>query len=163
MLKPLANAVLFQCGWFACVLGGDSPWLLVGVAVLAVHLLWISSWSEEGQVILAVTLLGTVVDTALRALGVFHFSLPGPLAPLWLILLWALLATTLRHCLAWSAQPWWRASLLGAVGGPLSYYAGSQLAGVSFGYGTLSTVIGLALLWGMIFPLLHWVARQLSH
>jgi hypothetical protein len=29
MLKPLANAVLFQCGWFACVLGGDSLWLLV--------------------------------------------------------------------------------------------------------------------------------------
>lgn len=30
MLKNLANAVLFQCGWFACVLGGDSLWLLVG-------------------------------------------------------------------------------------------------------------------------------------
>ncbi|MDF3201383.1 DUF2878 domain-containing protein [Pseudomonas sp. 1912-s] len=163
MLKPLANAVLFQCGWFACVLGGDSLWLLVGVAVLAVHLLWISSWSEEGQVILAVTLLGTVIDTALRAFGVFHFSLPGPWAPVWLILLWALLATTLRHCLAWSAQPWWRASLLGAVGGPLSYYAGSQLAGVSFGYGTVATLLGLALIWGMIFPLLHWVARQLAH
>ncbi|NWE43635.1 DUF2878 domain-containing protein [Pseudomonas yamanorum] len=163
MLKPLANAVLFQCGWFACVLGGNSLWLLVGVAVLAVHLLWISSWSEEGQVILAVTLLGTVIDTALRGFGVFHFSMPGPLAPLWLILLWALLATTLRHCLAWSAQPWWRASLLGAVGGPLSYYAGSQLAGVSFGYGTVATILGLALLWGMIFPLLHWVARQLAH
>ena len=163
MLKPLANAVLFQCGWFACVLGGDSLWLLVGVAVLAVHLLWISSWSEEGQVILAVTLLGTVIDTALRAFGVFHFSLPGPLVPVWLILLWALLATTLRHCLAWSAQPWWRASLLGAVGGPLSYYAGSQLAGVSFGYGTVATLLGLALLWGMIFPWLHWVARQLAH
>gem|GEM_PF-6295567 len=53
--------------------------------------------------------------------------------------------------------------LVGAVGGPLSYYAGSQLAGVSFGYGTVPTVIGLALLWGMIFPLLHWVARQLAH
>ena len=104
-----------------------------------------------------------MIDTVLRAFGVFHFSLPGLLAPLWLILLWALLATTLRHCLAWSAQPWWRASLLGAVGGPLSYYAGSQLAGVSFGYGTVPTVIGLALLWGMIFPLVHWVARQLAH
>ncbi|PRW82883.1 DUF2878 domain-containing protein, partial [Pseudomonas fragi] len=29
MLKTLANAVLFQCGWFACVLGGDSAWLFV--------------------------------------------------------------------------------------------------------------------------------------
>ncbi len=163
MLKPLANAVLFQCGWFACVLGGNSRWLLVAVAAIAVHLLWISSWSREGQVILAVTLLGTVIDTSLRTFGVFHFSMPGPLIPLWLIVLWALLATTLRHYLAWSARPWWRASLLGAVGGPLSYYAGSQLAGVSFGYGTMPTVIGLALLWALLFPVLHWVARQLEH
>jgi len=163
MLKRLANAVLFQCGWFACVLGGDSRWLLVAVAALAVHLLWISSWSREGQVILAVTLLGTLIDTSLRSFGVFHFSLPGPLIPLWLMVLWALLATTLRHCLAWSARPWWRASLLGAVGGPLSYYAGSQLAGVSFGYGTAPTVIGLSLLWGLLFPVLHWVARELGH
>ncbi|MFL1551066.1 DUF2878 domain-containing protein [Pseudomonas sp. D47] len=163
MLKPLANAVLFQCSWFACVLGGDSRWLLVAAAVLAIHLLWISSWSAEGQVILAVTLLGTVVDTSLRTFGVFHFSVPGPLIPFWLMLLWALLATTLRHCLAWSAQPWWRASVLGAVGGPVSYYAGSQLAGVSFGYGTVPTMIGLALLWALLFPMLHWIARQLGH
>ncbi|WP_456026684.1 DUF2878 domain-containing protein [Pseudomonas capeferrum] len=163
MLKSLANAVLFQCGWFACVLGGDSEWLLVVGAVLTIHLLWISSWSREGQVILAVTLFGTVVDTALRTFGVFHFSFPGPLIPFWLVLLWALLATTLRHCLAWSAQPWWRASVLGAVGGPLSYYAGSQLAGVSFGYGTAPTLIGLALLWALVFPVLHWIARQLGH
>jgi len=163
VLKSLANAVLFQCGWFACVLGGDSEWLLVVGAVLAIHLLWISSWSREGQVILAVTLFGTVVDTALRTFGVFHFSFPGPLIPFWLVLLWALLATTLRHCLAWSAQPWWRASVLGAVGGPLSYYAGSQLAGVSFGYGTVPTLVGLALLWALVFPVLHWIARQLGH
>nr|WP_277933503.1 MULTISPECIES: DUF2878 domain-containing protein [unclassified Pseudomonas] len=163
VLKSLANAVLFQCGWFACVLGGDSEWLLVVGAVLAIHLLWISSWSREGQVILAVTLFGTVVDTALRTFGVFHFSFPGPLIPFWLVLLWALLASTLRHCLAWSAQPWWRASVLGAVGGPLSYYAGSQLAGVSFGYGTAPTLIGLALLWALVFPVLHWIARQLGH
>jgi hypothetical protein len=163
MLKPLVSAALFQCGWFACVLGGDSGWLLVAVAALAVHLLWISSWRQEGQVLLAVTLLGTVIDTALRTFGVLHFSLPGPLIPLWLVVLWALLATTLCHCLKWSAQPWWRASVLGAVGGPLSYYAGSQLAGVSFGYGTTPTVIGLALLWAVVFPLLHWIAGQLRH
>nr|WP_283101132.1 DUF2878 domain-containing protein [Pseudomonas sp. MWU13-2517] len=159
----MANAALFQCGWFACVLGGDSRWLLVGAAVLAIHLLWISSWSQEGQAILAVALLGIVIDTFLRTFGVFHFVYPGPLIPFWLMLLWALLATTLRHCLAWSAQPWWRASLLGAIGGPLSYYAGSQLAGVRFGYGTPLTLIGLALLWAALLPTLHWIARQLEH
>ena len=163
MLKTLANAALFQCGWFACVLGGDSLWLLVGLAVLAVHLLWISAWAEDGVLIISVMLVGTAVDTLLRAVGVFQFSEPGPLIPFWLMLLWALLATTLRHCLAWSAQPWWRASLLGAVGGPLSYYAGSQLAGVSFGYGTVPTMLGLGLLWAILFPVMHWIARQLGH
>ena len=54
-------------------------------------------------------------------------------------------------------------SLLGAVGGPLSYYAGSQLAGVSFGYATIPTLIGLALLWAMLFPLLHRIAQRLEH
>ena len=120
MLKSLANAALFQCGWFACVLGGDSPWLLAGLAVLLIHLLWISSLTDEGALIIGVTLAGTLLDTLLRTLGVFHFSEPGPLIPFWLMLLWALLGTTLRHCLAWSARPWWRAALLGAVGGPLS-------------------------------------------
>lgn len=160
MLKSLANAALFQCGWFACVLGGDSLWLLVGLAVLLVHLLWISSLTDEGALIIGVTLAGTLLDTLLRTLGVFHFSEPGPLIPFWLMLLWALLATTLRHCLAWSARPWWRAALLGAVGGPLSYYAGSQLAGVQFGYGLGSTMVGLAVLWAVVFPLLAAAATR---
>ncbi|MGY2291394.1 DUF2878 domain-containing protein [Pseudomonas sp. SDO528_S397] len=161
MLKQLANAALFQCGWFACVLGGDSAWLGVGVVILIIHLRGLGTWAEA-PLILAVTLVGTVIDTSLRTLGVFHFEGHGPLIPFWLVLLWALLATTLRHCLAWSARPWWRASLLGAVGGPLSYYAGSQLAGVSFGYATLPTLAGLAVLWAGVFVLLHGLARQLA-
>lgn len=163
MPKTLVNAALFQCGWFACVMGGNGPWLLVGLAALGVHLLWTTTVSQEGQALLAVTLLGTLIDTLLRTFGVFHFSQPGPLIPFWLILLWALLSTTLGHCLAWSARPWWRASLLGAIGGPLSYYAGSQLAGVSFGYGTTPSLIGLALLWALLFPVLHALVRQLAH
>ena len=159
MLKNLANAVLFQCGWFACVLGGDSLWLLVGVAALVIHLLWISSAAEDGVLIISVTLAGTLLDTLLRSLGVFHFSEPGPLIPFWLMLLWALLATTLHHCLAWSARPWWRAALLGAIGGPLSYYAGSQLAGVQFGFGLGPTMAGLAVIWAWVFVGLHRLAR----
>lgn len=160
MLKTLANAVLFQCGWFACVLGGDSLWLLVGLAVLGIHLLWISSWAQDGRLILGVTLLGTLVDTSLRTVGFFQFSEPGPLIPLWLVMLWALLATTLRHCLAWSTQSRWLAALLGAVGGPMSYFAGSQLAGVSFGYALWPSLVGLALLWALLFTLLATAAKK---
>ena len=159
MLERVANAVLFQVGWLACVIGGNSLWLLLALAVLVIHLGWISSWAAEGRLILSVVIVGTAVDSLLRAAGVFEFQDLSPLIPLWLMLLWALLATTLRHCLQWSARPWWRAAVLGAVGGPLSYYAGSQLAGVEFGFDVAPTLIGLALLWAVVFVGLHRLAR----
>ncbi|MGE8189347.1 DUF2878 domain-containing protein [Pseudomonas sp. NPDC086278] len=162
MLERLANAVLFQIGWFACVVGGSGLWLLVALAVLVIHLLWISRWADEGRLILSVVLLGTTVDSSLRWLGVFDFNDVAPLIPLWLMLLWALLATTLRHCLQWTATPWWLGSVLGAVGGPLSYYAGGQLAGVSFPYGQWPTLIGIGLLWALLFPTLHFMAQRLA-
>ncbi|MDM8194365.1 DUF2878 domain-containing protein [Pseudomonas koreensis] len=161
MRERVANALLFQLGWLACVLGGNSLWLLLALATLVIHLRWISSWAEEGRLILCVVIVGTAVDSVLRQLGVFRFADASPLIPLWLMLLWALLATTLRHCLAWSARPWWLASALGAVGGALSYYGGGRLAGVQFPYGEVSTLIVIGLLWAGLFPLLHLMARRL--
>ncbi|MBC3209688.1 DUF2878 domain-containing protein [Pseudomonas sp. SWRI111] len=162
MLERAANAVLFQLGWLACVLGGDSLWLLLALAVLVIHLRWIGSWAVEGRLILCVVIVGTAVDGVLRYLGVFRFEDASPLIPLWLMLLWALLATTLRHCLEWSARPWWLASGLGAVGGALSYYGGGRLAGVQFPYGEVATLIVIGLLWALLFPLLHVMARRLA-
>ncbi|WP_130928622.1 DUF2878 domain-containing protein [Pseudomonas sp. Sample_20] len=162
MRERIANAVLFQLGWLACVLGGNSLWLLLALAALVIHLRWISSWAAEGRLILCVVIVGTAVDSVLRYLDVFRFADASPLIPLWLMLLWALLATTLRHCLAWSARPWWLASGLGAVGGALSYYGGGRLAGVQFPYGDIPTLILIGLLWAALFPLLHLMARRLA-
>ncbi|WP_426140920.1 DUF2878 domain-containing protein [Pseudomonas sp. DWP3-1-2] len=161
MLKTIANAALFQAGWFACVLGGDSVWLLIPIGVLIVHLLWISSWAAEGKLLLWITGLGTVLDSVLLMMGLFDFDTGGPLIPVWLILLWAILATTLNHCLSWTASPWWRASLLGAIGGPMSYYAGSQLAGVQLPLGLWPSMLVLGVIWAVVFPLLQGLARYL--
>ncbi|PPS33972.1 hypothetical protein BVY12_15735 [Pseudomonas amygdali pv. morsprunorum] len=160
MLKSIANALLFQIGWFACVLGGNSYWLLIAVGVLAVHFLWTSSWAAEGQLILTVTLIGIVLDSALMTLGVFDFGSGGYLLPLWLAVLWAVLGTTLNHCLAWTAKPLWRAAVLGAIGGPMSYYAGSQLAQVHLPLGVWPGMLVLGLVWAGLFPLLQWLAAR---
>lgn len=159
MPRLIVNALFFQLGWFACVLGGDSPWLLVVAVALAVHLLWVSSWAREGKLLLSVFLLGSTVDSFLLHMGVFDFGEPRTLIPLWLALLWLLLATTLDHCLAWSARPWWRASLLGAIGGPLAYYAGARLGGVELPLGDVPTLVLLALIWAVLMPVLHGFAR----
>ncbi|MEE4183770.1 DUF2878 domain-containing protein [Pseudomonas viridiflava] len=160
MLKTIANALLFQAGWFACVLGSNSYWLLIAVGALLIHFLWVSSWAAEGRLVLLVTLVGTVLDSVLMTLGVFDFGTGGYLIPLWLILLWAILGTTLNHCLAWTATPVWRAAVLGAIGGPMSYYAGSQLAQVHLPLGFWPSMTLLALIWAAVFPLLQWLAAS---
>ena len=161
MLRNLANAGLFQLGWFACVVGGNSLWLVLAGGALIAHLLWISRSMAEVRLIVAVCLLGTAVDSLLLNAGVFVFKQPGFLIPLWLIVLWALLPITLNHCLAWTAKPWWRAALLGAIGGPLSYYAGQRLGAVQFPLGLWPTLLGLSLLWAGLFAVLVAVAARL--
>jgi hypothetical protein len=161
MPKRLANAALFQLGWFACVLSPQQPWLLlVPLLVLGAHLRWLSSWAAEGQLLLYSLLIGVTLDSALLHLGLFDFGQPRLLVPLWLALLWPLLASTLHHCLAWTARPWWRASLLGAISAPLSYYAGAQLAGVTLPYGTPLTLLMLGLLWAAVLPFLQGLADR---
>ena len=161
MLKNLINAGLFQLGWFACVLGGNSLWLLLAGGALLAHLLWISRSLAQVRLIAVVCVLGSTVDSLLLNAGVFAFKQPGGLIPFWLVLLWALLAITLNHCLAWTAKPLWRAILLGAIGGPLSYYAGQRLWAVQFPMGLWPTLLGLSLLWAGLFPLLSTCSRWL--
>ena len=161
MLKNLVNAGLFQLGWFACVLGGNSGWLLLAGGALLVHLLWISRSLSELRLVLVVCLLGSTVDSLLLNAGIFTFQQPGVVIPFWLVLLWALLAITLNHCLAWTAKPLWRAMLLGAIGGPLSYYAGQRLGAVQFPLGLWPTLAGLSLLWAGLFATLVAVAARL--
>ena len=161
MLKNLINAGLFQLGWFACVLGGNSLWLLLAGGALLAHLLWISRSLAQVRLIAVVCVLGSTVDGLLLNAGVFAFKQAGVLIPFWLVLLWALLAITLNHCLAWTAKPLWRAILLGAIGGPLSYYAGQRLGAVQFPMGLWPTLLGLSLLWAGLFPLLSTCSRWL--
>lgn len=97
MAKLIVNTLLFQLGWFACVFAGDSLWLLIVAGVLAVHLLWTSSWAAEGKLLVSVFIAGSALDSFLLNLGVFDFGEPRTLIPLWLACLWLLLATTLNH------------------------------------------------------------------
>jgi hypothetical protein len=159
VLGKLVNALLFQSGWFICVLGGNSYWLLGALAILLGHLAWYGTWKNEGRLMVLAFVLGALVDGLLRVIGVLTFAEPGFLAPLWMGLLWPLLAMTLGHCLAWTARPLWLAALLGAVSGPLSYYAGAQLAGVGMPLGLITTVAILAAIWAVVFPLLHRLVR----
>lgn len=161
-LRLLLNAALFQAGWLACVFGAQRPGvLLIAVSCLLLHFTCLAR-PREWRFVAAVSLCGWLVDSALLNVGVLGFAGDGYLLPGWLALLWLLFACTVRHCLAWSASPWWLASLCGALGGALSYWGGAQLAGVGLPLGTLPSLLILALIWAVLLPAFHRLGESMA-
>lgn len=74
MPRQLLNALLFQLGWFTCVLSGDSLWLLPGVVIVLAHFRWVGRWGDEGPMMLGIALIGITLDSFLNWLGCFSSS-----------------------------------------------------------------------------------------
>jgi len=155
----VANAVWLQAGWWICVLGAERPWLLLLViAGVAVHLRLCPDVNAEVKALLRVTLAGCVLDSTLGALGVFGFA--GWPLPLWLALLWLVLASGMRHSLAWAGRHWQIGALIGALGGPLAYVGGARVTQVALPLGTLETGLLLMPIWALALPLLARIAAR---
>jgi len=162
----LSNVIAFQTGWFACVLGGAHgwPWLgvVVTVAVVALHLDRAARPRMEATLILASGSLGFVADSLLTGMGLLRFpsgQIHPQLAPYWMVAMWALFATTLNVSLRWLKSRLGLAALLGAVAGPLAYYGGAKLGGVSFG-DPLASLLAVAGVWTLAMPLLLVMASR---
>lgn len=163
----ISNMAGFQLGWFACVLGAaaDNPWigpLVVGfLCVLYVAVL--PSRRSLVQLALFAALLGVLTDSVLILSDIFTFtgaSLPSWLSPLWLTAMWVNLALTLRISLAWLLGRYLLSSALGAVSGPLAYYAGARFGAIEFQTSLPIAVLILALVWSVALPLLIYRAGK---
>lgn len=161
----VANALAFQLGWFACVLGAanDAAWLGVSVVVLVVGVQVALAPRPGGEAALAglALLLGATFETALIVTGgVIHLGSPV-IPPAWMLALWPLFAGTLNLSMGWLKGRWMLAALLGGLAGPLSYWAGARLGALQVG----DPVIFVAVLstgWAVLTPLLIHYARRLG-
>ena len=159
-MNILVNAIAFQIGWFACVLGGANqmPWL--GTLVAAIIVTWHlnrAQWPDRELVLLvAVGLLGAQWDSLLVAAGWLAYpsgTLLTNTAPHWIVAIWVLFAATLNVSLRWLRGRQVLASLLGALAGPLSYYSGAKLGGVVI-VEPLFAFVALTIGWAAFMPLL---------
>jgi len=165
-MRPVTNFMAFQLGWLACVVGAaqGAPWLgpAVALGVVGMHLIAVTRPRREGLLLGSAALLGLVLDSMLSATGLLIYAngqFIAGLAPYWILAMWPLFATTLNISLRWLHRRFWLASLLGAVGGPLSYLAGARLGAVTFGAGHNTTLV-LAVAWSAALPFLVWLARR---
>ena len=166
--RVVVNFLTFQIAWFACVLGAAYGVPLVGtatvIAAAALHLALSSAPRNEFALLAVVTLIGAVWDSAIVAQGLMtypHGTFAAGLAPHWIIAMWTLFATTLNVSMAWLKGRPLVASLLGAVGGPLAYFAGYRLGAVEMSDPMLA--LGLqAAGWAVLMPLLALLAARLD-
>lgn len=160
-MSNLLNLVLFQIGWFACIHSATSGQALlapgVTLGIVALHV-----WRAPGGMrkrystwIATIGALGWALDSGLSALAITSYPhTPGPPAPVWILCLWLLFATTAQHSLAWLQGRLRLAALLGLVGGPLAYLSGVKLGATGLERGLWYSVVPLAIEYALFTPLM---------
>ena len=162
----LVNFVLFQLGWFACVIGAGrgapAAGTIFALLIVVAHVVRAASPIEEMKLLGVALALGLVWDSALASTGWIRFTsgvVVDGVAPPWILALWALFATTLNVSLGWLKGRPLVAALLGAVAGPLSYWAGARLGAIEFEALT-PALCALAIGWAVMTPLLVAAATR---
>ena len=165
----IKNFIGFQIGWFACVVGAAQGYPLVAVAVASIivilHLLRDNNLYSELCLIISAVFIGITWESLLLSFDWLAYASSGGasiFAPIWLVAMWALFATTINHSMAWLKNRYFLALLLGAVFGPLAFIAGENLGAVVFLDRTVALTL-LAVGWAVLMPLLLWLAEQFKH
>lgn len=158
------NFILFQLGWFACVLGPvyQLPYagVVYGLVFLGAHLLLQKQRSQEALFIFGALIVGYSGDSLMAAGGLISYlpDASSSLAPLWIASLWAMFASTIGHSLAWMAPYRTASALAGAVFGPVAYLSAQKLGAVTL-VQALPALLATSILWAVAMPLL-FSARQ---
>lgn len=160
----ITNALLFQVGWFVCILCGSFWAAIFTLSAIVFHFSISRQRLDDLVAVVLAIALGLLHDSLLLHSGHIQFVESTYLPPLWLISLWALLGIALNHSLVWIySRPLWSA-LLGAVGAPLSYLGGVKLSSAEWSSPMLEVLPIIAILWLGILPLHRFLSvRVLSY
>ena len=155
----LLNVILYQAVWFLCVFK-ENQGAVFGLVLLAAHL-YFSPYRVKDMRMMAVLLaVGTLIDGALYLAGFMTYNVQAMPIPFWLAVVWLALATLPHHSLRWLKGRLLLASLFGALGGPLAYWAGVKAGAASFTLPLITSLTLLALIWGVLWPFTMYIADK---
>ena len=150
--------MLFQLGWFGCVLAKHDWAVLAAVAIALLQYALLTQQKHEAVLLCIVVAWGFMQDAMLMHLHVFNIPQTS-WPPGWLLALWLLFGTTLTRSLRWFQSKLWLAALAGAIAGPLSYLAGARLGAIDM---SITDLPLLSLAWAICTPAFLWLAKQLT-
>ena len=152
---------MFQLGWAICVLGGNLMAVAYSLVALLIHHRYVLQSKSEWKVIGFIVLVGLTWDSLLVFFGLIVY--PDAVwfnLPVWMVCLWILFATTFMHSMAWLSGYSWVSVFVGAVFGPMSYWAGVEFSDASFGASPIMSMVVIAAGWAILFPIgLHMTGR----
>lgn len=166
--KIIANFVLFQVAWFACVLGAAHayPWFGLGIAavIVLVQVIFAPRPAKAIAFVLIAMLIGAMVDQAFIYFDIVQYQSHGwstSWVPVWILGLWMAFASTLNVSLRWLRENSILQLAFGALGGPLAYYAAQKLGAVIISPDMMSYLV-LAVFWGLVTVILFTLATRLD-
>jgi hypothetical protein len=164
--RLVVNFVLFQIGWFACVLGAakQMPWLgfVTVIAIFFWHLSQAKQAKQELQLLLITLIIGGTFDQIMLNHQLVSYQAHGwtnTIVPVWILALWAEFVTVLNVSLRWMKGRWLISILFGAIGGPLAYMGAEKLGAVTLNHLPVSYIV-LSLGWAILTPLLLKLSQK---
>ena len=166
-MPPLANFLLYQLAWFACVMGAAKGQPMIGVGVAGLFIAWHLTLARSAKSELAMIVLTGLIGGAWETLIVHqdwvrYMGGTSPnWPPAWIIALWLAFATTFNVSLRWLQNRHGLAALLGLLGGPAAWYAGARLGALELPDPSVA-LMAIGFGWAVLMPFLLFLAHRLA-
>lgn len=154
----LAAFFIFDFVWLAAVLGRESwlwlTFLLIFLMFAATpKILWRQRWQLMGLVV-----LGCLLELATVTFGVIRFT-GTDWIPLWLILLWVGFSGMALVVFDYLRKRFVIAAVLGAIFGPITYFAGERLGAAELQVNFLPALVVYSLFWSVMMVIIAAIVQ----
>ena len=172
-MHVIANVGLFKIGWLSCVYGAASGYAIEGcllaLLIVAISVKQANNRQSELLTVALITLVGLIWESIVASQHLMIYAthsnqqLNGlALAPYWLIVMWALFATTINQSMTWLKDRLIVDTIMGGIFGPLAFVAGEKLGAVVF-VNESAAMLLLAVGWALLMPAICLIAKGIEY
>lgn len=124
------------------------PWVVIAL-VIYFFFYPCANKSTELKWVLLWTSLGVLMEFAFLKFSIIGYKDHSAFVPLWMVCLWVAFSATLNQSLSGLIQSKLLSFVLGAMGGPLSYWAAYRLEALYFPVSAERSLLILGVGWGL--------------